>query len=254
MSDIERNLETILSATYGRDVRQAIHDSIHDCYEDGKAGSTDLVAREQYNSLVADLGGNRDETDLWTGTAYLPETEISLSDEITEFDYLDFYYGISVSGESDLENLSIKRVKAEETNLCTFNFFNIEDNVATRTVNAYEMELEISEDTLTIIGNRVWYWSGNTGDSATKDNAKAADDIKFTLVKVVGIKFTADSEVADIRIGEDGTTYASAGEAVRTQISDLKSQIESVSSVDIYVEGNSLVINTELTNGNEVSF
>lgn len=47
MSDIEQNLAFILSRRYGEDVRQAIHDAIHDCYEDGKAGATDLIAREQ---------------------------------------------------------------------------------------------------------------------------------------------------------------------------------------------------------------
>ena len=47
MSNIEENLGFILSSRYGKDVRQAIHDAIHDCYEDGKAGSVDLVAREQ---------------------------------------------------------------------------------------------------------------------------------------------------------------------------------------------------------------
>lgn len=47
MSNIEENLGFILSRRYGKDVRQAIHDAIHDCYEDGKAGATDLIARKQ---------------------------------------------------------------------------------------------------------------------------------------------------------------------------------------------------------------
>ena len=56
MSNIEQNLQKILSSRYGKDVRQSIHDSIHDCYEDGKAGTIDLVAREQIANLVANEG------------------------------------------------------------------------------------------------------------------------------------------------------------------------------------------------------
>lgn len=41
MSIIERLLEQILSARYGRDVRQSIHDAIWQCYLDGKAATTD---------------------------------------------------------------------------------------------------------------------------------------------------------------------------------------------------------------------
>ena len=51
MSNIEQNLQKILSSRYGKDVRQSIHDSIHDCYEDGKAGAVDLIARERINNL-----------------------------------------------------------------------------------------------------------------------------------------------------------------------------------------------------------
>ena len=37
MSNIEQNLQKILSSRYGKNVRQSIHDSIYDCYEDVKA-------------------------------------------------------------------------------------------------------------------------------------------------------------------------------------------------------------------------
>ena len=50
---IQENLKKILSSRFGKDVRQAIHDSIHDCYEDGKAGTTDLIAREKIDNLIS---------------------------------------------------------------------------------------------------------------------------------------------------------------------------------------------------------
>ena len=51
MADIQNLLKNILSAVYGKDVRQSIHDAIHQCYEDGKAGQQDLIARERIESL-----------------------------------------------------------------------------------------------------------------------------------------------------------------------------------------------------------
>lgn len=47
MADIESLLKQILSAIYGKDVRQSIHDSIKQCYYDGKAGGNDLEARDR---------------------------------------------------------------------------------------------------------------------------------------------------------------------------------------------------------------
>lgn len=76
MSNIEQNLQKILSSRYGKDVRQAIHDGIHDCYEDGKAGATDLVAREQIANLVANEGSTEKDSELvdvrvgYDGTTY----------------------------------------------------------------------------------------------------------------------------------------------------------------------------------------
>ena len=64
MSNIEQNLQKILTSRYGKDVRQSIHDSIHDCYEDGKAGAVDLVARERIDNLVANEGNIDKDSEL----------------------------------------------------------------------------------------------------------------------------------------------------------------------------------------------
>lgn len=68
-SSIQQFLNKILLSRYGKDVRQAIHDAIHQCYEDGKAGSTDLVAREQIANLVSEnnpTDGNSELIDIRT--------------------------------------------------------------------------------------------------------------------------------------------------------------------------------------------
>lgn len=63
MSNIQENLQKIISAVWGRDVRQAIHDAIHDCYEDGSAGATDLIAREGITTLEAEKASKTELAD-----------------------------------------------------------------------------------------------------------------------------------------------------------------------------------------------
>lgn len=76
MSNIEQNLQKLLTSRYGKDVLQAIHDGIHDCYEDGKAGATDLVARERIDNLIVmnnPTEGNSELQDIrvgFDGTTY----------------------------------------------------------------------------------------------------------------------------------------------------------------------------------------
>lgn len=64
MAGIEEYLGDILSARYGEEVRQSIHDAIHQCYADGKAGATDLIAREQIANLVANEGSTEKDSEL----------------------------------------------------------------------------------------------------------------------------------------------------------------------------------------------
>ena len=70
MVDINDYLKKILSAVYGKDVRQAIRDAIYQCYKDGKAGVIDLIARERIDNLVAQstsTDGNSELIDIRVG-------------------------------------------------------------------------------------------------------------------------------------------------------------------------------------------
>ena len=153
MSNIEQNLELIQSAVYGREVRQAIHDAIEDCYADGKTGATDLIARKRItdletngatissliketdqrvagdaalrariDSLVEEYNIETIEETLWesnTGGS-LTGAVLTLKKAVTEFQYLDIY--INSAGENQCDT-----VAAEENKNYTLRCINLSD-------------------------------------------------------------------------------------------------------------------------------
>ena len=52
---IQEILQGIDDAQYGRDMRDYIHKGIQKCYEEGSAGETDLVAREEIEEIRNDM-------------------------------------------------------------------------------------------------------------------------------------------------------------------------------------------------------
>lgn len=92
--DIETALEMILGAQYGKDVRQAIHDAIHACFDEGGSGSVDLTAREGITNLtleteaaLAEMNLHSGRTKLISGHTVATATEtITLPKVFTEFD------------------------------------------------------------------------------------------------------------------------------------------------------------------------
>lgn len=62
MAGIAVYLEKILSAVYGRDVRQSIHDAIFQCYEDGRAlGDLQLATEDDIDRIIDGTFGDGDD-------------------------------------------------------------------------------------------------------------------------------------------------------------------------------------------------
>ena len=75
-------------------------------------------------------------------------------------------------------------------------------------------EYEIASDQIAANASQI---TANTSDIAVLDGRMD----EFTTL--TDGSTTGDAELADIRVGYDGTVYSNAGEAVRTQIADVKS-------------------------------
>lgn len=153
-----------------------------------------------------------------------------------------------------------------ENGIITFNI----PNGATQMAGDYKAEIEIKYPTgnfpvisthtfiirvLSSVKNPVLLQM--TGQFAALDNALNNVDGLKNDIKVINARFdeiialedgstTGDAELADIRVGHDGTIYESAGTAVRRQVEELEDSINNIREIRV---GQNLVKPTKTTNG-----
>lgn len=182
-------------------------------------------------------GGTKiEETTLWSRNtpALSPlhvETGVTIDYDIRDFDYIDIRYcacgktGIVRFDAADIDDWGTYDGRSH------WNEFNVNPNytdVETQSTQIVKYgfrvwRVDTTHVTWEIIG---WIWSGKATEAGRAINITSTTAEPAGILSIKGVKYTTagttkDPELTDIRIGYNGTTYQTAGDAVRDQISAL---------------------------------
>lgn len=258
MSNIQENLAAILEAIYGRDVRQAIHDAIEDCYTDGKAGATDLKARSdieeikataatitdlateitqrtendttmnaRINKLVQDYNIESVEETLWQSDSQtagsLTGAVLTLTKSITDFQYLDVVINVT-GGNAQSDTFPV--VENQPYSLRCFNLSDYSSGTGIPAISGGEFKFKVEGNKFTILNHSYVRFSTLSGDPIGGNVNQLPTPLnggEGRIVRIIGRKILINAEISDARVGSDGTIYDSLGEAIRTQVAAIPS-------------------------------
>lgn len=232
------NLQTSVNgqiSTFRTEVGEDI-DDLEEALNSGLATQNGRIAAQDATiaGVVANYNVEYGSTELWASTgetgALAAGTTVTLSEDVSHFDYIDIY---SFLGNNNILDTLPVDAKLQSNDGYALRWVNLSDP-GSGTYEAYvriiETKIKIIGTTLTII-HQVTY---SNGASVSISGAEITSSNRSTYVgelgimKIVGRKITANTEIEDVRIGADGTEYASAGQAVRAQIEDVADAIPAI--------------------------
>ena len=164
---------------------------------------------------------NASVTTLWTGTLNTIGGTATLSKSVSNFDFLDFY---TSNGTFERVPVSAGTLKICETN--------IDDNGLSAFQQTGEASITFSGTTVTLTSAYIWDYASTgtvTISAGIVSNIKRIDGVKIGHIE--------NDEIIDARVGANGTTYPTLGDAIRGQVTDLKADINALGFEEIEVEG-----------------
>lgn len=219
MAKIQELLDNLLHKKLGRDVRQSIHDSIEQCYKDA-TGHPESVAgvieenknmQKQLDSNINTINGRIDT--ILTGTVNTTKLVTVHSATIRNNSASDLTFKISSKDNETLKSIKDKSPTVINANVIAKALDGVAIN-GKGIPSSYNVESTNDEYVITV-------YSGSSS---------VVGQYVFMAVVTIAYKDTAtdisSAELKDIRTGANGTTYPTAGDAVREQINDLKKELD----------------------------
>ena len=167
------------------------------------------VEKARIDSLITN--GQTVVTTLWSGTMSSEGGTYALSESVVNFDFIDIYF--------ENKSTHFLRIPADKSVVNAFIPY-FDQTASPAGAEIGKIKLTFSGASVTLTAPKEWFWNGQvTGTNA--ENPAFVDAQVSIPVRIDGVKLSSisPSELQDVRLGANGVTYASAGDAVRGQIS-----------------------------------